>query len=156
AFTPSRPDDVSDGSRTLHGRAERVLMVAGGLLFAVSALFLLAVILIGARRASAAGVVLFVIAGGLFSAIALYSLQLCRRGLRGWSHVAAIDRASARFERLPLWGLFLGVTVWGVTGGHPPIGSAALLWYVPVALALVPLSAAIHELGHLLPGLAQG
>jgi hypothetical protein len=143
-----------------HGPIARLLLLLVGLLFVVGGAILFGIavwtLLMGRGwKMRALAVPLL----ALFGAIAIYGSHLLRRGLKGWSQVGALDRANARFQRgmaewLPAIGFFLGTAVWLLTRGR--IFEPGAIWYLIVSFALFPLSAAIHELGHLLPGLAQG
>ena len=142
--------------REEHGPVARLLLIAVGLLFILAGALLfgdaLWMLLSEPRRFLA----LLLLA--LFGAIVVYGCILLRRGLAGWSE-GALARDDAKVRRrfaewMPFLGLVLGVMAWTSTAGRvPPLG---FLWYLAVSLAFFPISAAIHELGHLIPGLLQG
>jgi hypothetical protein len=151
---------VLSPQREKHGPVARLLLLLVGLLFVAGGGILLgfavwALLMGSGWKMRALAVPLL----ALFGAIAVYGTILLRRGLKGWSPVGALERADARFQRRtaewwPVIGLFLGTTAWLLSGGR--VFAPAFLWYLIVSFALFPVSAAIHELGHLLPGLAQG
>jgi len=142
--------------REEHGPVARLLLIAVGLLFILAGALLfgdaLWMLLSEPRRFLA----LLLLA--LFGAIVVYGCILLRRGLAGWSE-GALARDDAKVRRrfaewIPFLGLVLGVMAWTSTAGRvPPLG---FLWYLAVSLAFFPISAAIHELGHLIPGCSRG
>ena len=152
------PESSPSIDRVEHKPAARALLIAVGFLIGLSGAglaMLMGWALMHARTPELIAVGVGTV--GLFSVIAVYGGHLVRRGLRGWSRVGEFAHASRRYEPLITTAssfivLGFGVVVWISSGGRP----GSWWWYFAVGLTLIPLGGAIHELGHLLVGLAQG